>query len=138
MTDTLDETHAQQGLAALIANANILGVYDGVVPSPTPNPPWVMVYTKVAWPRDGLGTALSAQQVTITTTYTCHCVGLSPAAARAVQMQVRSSLLNFRPVISGRNCSPIKQDEQLEPDRDESTGRLVVDAISTYSYTSTG
>lgn len=138
MTDLLDETHAQVALVALAANANILHVYDGFVPSPTADPPWVLVYTKVAWPRDGIGTSLTEQQVTITTTYTCHCVGLSAATARAVQMQVRSSLLNLRPVIAGRNCSLIKQDEQQEPDRDESTGRLVIDAISTYSFTSTG
>jgi hypothetical protein len=138
MTDTLDETHAQQGLAALIANPNLLGVFDGAVPNPTPNPPYVLIYTRVSWPRDGVGTALSAVQVTITTTYTCHCVGLNATAARAVGMQVRSSLLNFRPVISGRNCSPIKQEDAQDADRDESTGRLVMDAIAIYSFTSTG
>lgn len=138
MTDLLEEQHAQAGLLALAANPNLVHVYDGFVPSPTPDPPYVLVYSRVAWPRDGIGTALSAQQVTITTTYTCHCVGLSSAAARAVQMQVRSTLLNLRPVIAGRNCSPIKQDESLDPDRDESTGRLVMDGISIFSFSSTG
>lgn len=143
MTDTLDEAHAQVGLAALRLNANLLHVYDGKVDEDpatgkTPDPPYVLVYSRVAWPRDGIGTSLSAAQVTITTTFTCHCVGLNAAAARAVQMQVRSTLLNLRPVIAGRNCSPIKQDEALDPDRDESTGRLVMDAVSVYSYSSTG
>lgn len=138
MTDTLDETHAQVAFTALAANAALIHVFDGVVPSPTPDPPYVLIYSKISWPRDGIGTALTATQRTITCTYTCHCVGLSPRAARGIQMEVRATLLNLRPVISGRNCSPIKQDEQLEPDRDESTGRLVVDAISTYSYSSTG
>jgi hypothetical protein len=138
VTDFLEEQHAQVGLQALAANPNIAQVFDGVVPSPTPDPPYVMVYSKVAWPRDGLGTSLTAQQVTVTTTYTCHCVGLTTPAARAVQQQVRISLLNFRPTIAGRNCSPIKQDDVLEPDRDESTGRLVMDAVSVFSFTSTG
>lgn len=138
MTDTLDETHAQQGLAALIANPNLLGVYDGVVPSPTPDPPWVLLYCRVAWPRDGVGTSITGVQVAITTTFTCHCVGLTAAAARAVLMQVRSSLLNLHPVISGRNCSPIKQDDVAEPVKDETTGRLVMDAVATYSFMSTG
>lgn len=146
MTDLLDEQHAQAGLAALAANPNLRlaadptasNVFDGKVPDPTPDPPWVLVYTRVAWPRDGIGTSLTEQQVTVTTTYTCHCVGLTAAAARAVAMQVRSSLLNFRPTIAGRNCSPIKQDDATDPDRDESTGRLVMDAVGVYSYTSTG
>jgi len=141
-TDFLEEIHAQVGLVALRANPNLVApngfVFDGVVVSPTPDPPWVMVYTAVAWPRDGLGTSLSAQQVTVTTTYTCHCVGLSTTGARAVQMQVRSTLLNFRPSIAGRNCSPIKQDDSQVPERDESLGRLVVDAVSVFSFTSTG
>jgi hypothetical protein len=142
MTDFLEEIHAQAGLVALRANPNLVApngfVFDGVVASPTPDPPYVLVYSRVMWPRDGIGTALSAQQVTVTTTYTCHCVGLSAGAARAVQGQVRSTLLNFRPAIAGRNCSPIKQDESLDPDRDESTGDLVMDAISTFSFSSTG
>jgi hypothetical protein len=138
MTDTLDEQHAQVAFAALALNTNLTQVFDGKVPDPTPTPPYVLIYTRVAWPRDGIGTALSGTQVTITTTYTCHCVGLNAAAARAVQMQVRSSLLNLRPVIDGRNCSPIKQDESLDPDRDESTGQFVMDAVSTYSFTSAG
>jgi len=138
MNDSLDELHAQVALVALGGNSDIVHVYDGVVPSPTPNPPYVLLYQRIQWPRDGLGTALTSTQKTITTTITAHCVGLSPQAARAVQMQVRATLLNLRPIIPGRNCSPIKQDEQLEPDRDETTGRLVIDAISTYSFSSTG
>jgi hypothetical protein len=95
-------------------------------------------YIQIQWPRDGIGTALDALQRTITATATFHSVGLSAAAARAVDMQVRSSLLNVRPVIAGRNCSPIKQDAAEPPDRDESTGKLVMDAVSVYSFVSTG
>ncbi len=139
MSDTLDESHAQVGLVALNANPALTGkVFDGKVPDPTPNPPYVLTYCQVMWPRDGLGTSLGAQQVTITTTYTCHCVGLTAALARAVAMQVRSSLLNLRPIIAGRNCSPIKQDDVQPPDRDESTGRLVMDLVCTFSFSSTG
>ncbi len=138
MSDLLDETHAQQGLALLIANPNLAAVYQGSVVDPTPNPPYVVVYTRVAWPRDGIGTALDSVQKTITTTYTCHCVGLTESAARAVGMQVRSSLLNAKPVISGRSCTPIKQDDALDADRDDTTGRTVFDAIAIYSYISTG
>lgn len=138
MTDTLDEDHAQVAFGLLALNANLPHVYDGVVGSPTPDPPYVLVYTRVAWPRDGVGTALAGTQVTITTTWTCHCVGLTPAAARKVQGQVRSSLLGQRPVIAGRNCSPIKQVDALDPDVDETTNRPVLDAISIFDFMSTG
>ena len=137
MSDQLDETHAQVGLAALAANP-MLVVFDGVVPNPTPDPPYLLAYTRVEWPRDGIGTAINGTQVTITTTYTLHCVGLTAAAARAVQMQARSSLLNLRPVIAGRNCSPIKQVEARSAARDETTGRLVMDAVSKYDFVSVG
>jgi hypothetical protein len=138
MTDTLDETHVQVAISLLTANANILHVFDSIVDNPTPDPPYVLVYSSVSWPRDGLGTSLTAQQVGITTTYTVHCAALSPVGARAVQMQARTSLLNARPVIAGRNCSPIKQDESHEPVLDETTGRAVYDAVSVYSFMSTG
>jgi hypothetical protein len=140
VADLLDEQHAQVGLALLVANPALgaAKVFDGKVPDPTPTLPYVIVYTIVEWTRDGIGTALSAAQVTVTTTYTCHCVGGSAEAARWVGMQVRSSLLNARPVIAGRNCGPIKQFETSPPQRDETTGHLIMDAISTYGFVSTG
>jgi hypothetical protein len=137
----LDETHAQVAITALAANPNLTSsrVFDGRVPDGTdPALGYVLVYCTVSWPRDGIGTALTAQQVTLTTTYTCHCVGLNARAARAVAMEVRASLLNLKPNITGRSCSPIKQDDAQPPDRDESTGHLVMDAVSVFSFTSTG
>jgi hypothetical protein len=139
MTDLLDEQHAQAGLTLLAAHPDLGGgrVFDGKVPDPTPDPPWVLVYTVVEWPRDGVGTALTAEQVAVTTTWYCHCVGLTAASARAVGMLARSTLLNVRPVITGRNCGPIKQFETVPPQRDETTGRLLMDAVSVYGFMST-
>lgn len=139
MSDLLDELHAQVGLDLLEATPGLgaTKVFDGKVPDPTPDPPYVILYVSVDWTRDGIGTALNADQVTVMTTYNCHCVGLTAASARAVGMLVRSALLNVRPVIAGRSCGPIKQDETLPPQRDETTGRLVMDSISVYSYLST-
>lgn len=138
MTDTIDEDHAQVAFTLLATNTNLTGVFDSVVPNPTPAPPYVLIYPTVSWPRDGVGTALDAEQVTVTTTWNCHCVGLTPEAARAVSMQVRTSLLNARPSITGRVCSPIKQDDAQPPNRDESLAYPVFDAVSVYSFTSTG
>ena len=133
MADTLDEDHAQAGLDLLRAVPG-LTVYDGQVPQLT-TPPYVMVYPEVSWPRDGTGNTITNLSVTVVAKWTCHSVGESAAAARAVQMLVRTGLLNQRPAISGRSCGFIKQDEVLAPEKDESTGRLVMDAVSTYSLT---
>lgn len=137
MTDQLDEDHAQAGLDALAANPELTGrVFDAKVPDPTPDPPYVLVYTQVAWPREGIATSLDQRQVTITTTFVCHCVGLNAEAARAVGMQVRSSLLNLRPAVTNRSCGRIKEDDVLAAAPDETTGRLVIDQVRTYSFTS--
>ena len=141
MSDLLDQEHADAGLNLLLANSALgpTRVFDGRVPDPTPDPPYIVVYTTVSWTREGIGTALNGTQVTITTTWNCRCVGLTAAAARAMAMQVRSSLLNQRPVIPGRNCGPIKQwDDPMPAQRDESTGRLVMDEPVTYGFISTG
>lgn len=136
---SLDETHALVALALLAANANLTGkVFDSVAPKPVPDPPWVLVYTTVSWPRDGLGTSLAGQQVTVTTTVNCHCVGLTPDAARAVAGQVAGSLLNVRPVISGRACSLIKQSDAVAPTRDDSLGFPYFDAVIIFDFTSVG
>jgi hypothetical protein len=136
---SLEEDHAQQILAPLIANGNILALYDGIVdPTISTTYPYVLAYIAVTWPRDGLGTSLKALQVTVTTTATIHCAALSPAGARAVAAQVRSSLLNYRPTITGRDCSPIKQDTAEPVARDESTSAAIFDAISVFSFSSTG
>lgn len=145
MTDFLEETHAQVGLVALRNNPDLTGkVHDGKVPetpnTPTPDPPYVAVYTSVGWPHEGVGNSMNGRAVTVRTTYTCHCVGESAAAARAVASQVRISLLNLRPVIEGRNCGLVQSDDPTPPPptRDETTGKTVMDQILTFSYLSTG
>jgi hypothetical protein len=142
VTDSIDELHAQAGLGLLVANPALGGtrVFDSVVPNATPdiNVGWVLVYTHVAWPRDGVGTGLDAAQDTVTTTYTCHCVGATPVAARVVAMQVRSTLLGVRPTIANRLCGLIKQAVANPPIRDESLGFAVFDEVMEFDFTSTG
>jgi len=138
VTDTIEEDHAQVAFILLGANTNLTAVFDSKVDDPTPTPPYVLIYPTVSWPRDGVGTALDGEQVTVTTTWNCHCVGLTPEAARAVSMQVRSSLLGVRPTIAGRNCSLIKQTDAQPPARDEPLGFAVFDAVLNFGFTSTG
>jgi len=133
VSDLLDDAHARAGLDLLEANA-ALTVFDGVVDSPTPDPPFVLVYTTVEWLSgpDAMANSLDHLSETCRVTWVCHCVGLTAAASRAVVMQVRSSLLDQRPVIAGRVCGLISQTDVQAPVRDETTGRLVMDTVVTY------
>lgn len=136
MSDHLDEAHAQAGLTLL--TANLPGrVHDGKVPDGTdPNAGYVLVYAHTAWPREGLGNSVREDKVTATTTLVCHCVGATASAARTVGGLVRFSLLNMIPVVAGRSCGPVREDDVLSPNRDETTGALVMDQVRTYSYIS--
>lgn len=136
MADLLDEQHAQAGLALLEAG-DPDRVHDGRVPDGAALP-YHLVYTTVRWPAGeaGAANALDAQAVTVIAEWTVHSVAETAADARAMQMRARASLLNRRPAIAGRSCGLIRQDEVRAPVRDETTGRLVMDAVSIYSMIS--
>jgi len=136
MADLVDENLAQAGLGLLQADVGMT-TYDGVVPDGAAVP-YLLVYTTVKWPAGeaGAANAINGQAVTAVVEWTCHGVGETAAAARAMQMRARAALLNQRPTVAGRSCGLIQQDEVLAPVRDETTGRLLMDAVSIYSMVS--
>jgi hypothetical protein len=134
VADLLDEAHARVALDLLAANT-AFPLMDGKVDDPTPNPPkWVLVYTTVEWPSgdEGMANTIDHTSVTCRTTWYVHCVGLTAAAARMLQMQVRATLLDVQPTITGRQCGMVSQIDVQPPVRDETTGRLLMDAVSVY------
>lgn len=134
MTDGLDELHAQAALTLLRANANLAAVFDSVVDDGTdPAAGYVLVYTTLAFPTEHDANDLRHMSTTAVVTWTIHHAALTAAGARALADQTRETLLNVRPAITGRSCGFIKQDENLSPTKDETTGRPVMDAIATYS-----
>lgn len=135
MADLLEELHARAGLDLLEAVAALDNrVHDGSVPDGALRP-YVLVYTSVTWPsgEDGAGNSLDGLSVTVNVRWTLHCVGETQRAARGVQMLARQALLNITPVVAGRTCAPIQQDESLDPVRDETTGGGIFDAFAIYS-----
>lgn len=130
----VEQLHADAILALLAAapGSPALVVYDGKVPDPptVASPPYVLVYLATTTPT---GTSLTSSQDRAVTRAYCHCVGADAKAARAVAGRVHAALLNAKPTITGRVCFPIRDDDSGgPPDRDETTGVLVMDQVSVY------
>ncbi|TDB81645.1 DUF3168 domain-containing protein [Micromonospora fluostatini] len=101
---------------------------DGHVPAGRV-PPYVLVYFADNDPEDR---SLEDRQDRYVLWVYCHNVGGNADAARAVATRVRSALLGVVPVVAGRDCWPIRREDGDPPDRDESTGVLVMDQVDVY------
>lgn len=134
MTDGLDQALVNAGLTLLNADplTPALVVYDGAVPSPTPAPPYVVVYTTVDRPSEDPDNSADGRTRVWVTRWVCHCVGADAVAARAVAQRVRTQLLDVSPTIVGLSCGKIRQEQSQPPQRDETTGVLVMDAVYVY------
>jgi hypothetical protein len=131
MTDGLDQALAGVALALLAADAG-LTVLDGVVPDNSARP-YVLVYTSLSRPSDDPDNAADGQTRVWVSRWICHCVGDTAAASRAVAQRVRTALLDVQPTVPGLSCGLIRMEgDSLPPDRDESTGVAVMDAVVTY------
>lgn len=138
MTDGLDQAIANAGLNLLRSDLGPppLVVCDGKVPAGTA-PPYVQVYFYLDRPIDDPGNAQDGRSRVWVGHWICHCVGggEDAVAARAVAQRVRTALLDVRPTVAGFTAAGTGQfrlDSSLPPQRDESTGALVMDAVSTY------
>lgn len=127
----VEQEHANIMLALLAAapGATPLVVYDGKVPL-NPSPQYVLVYfSTTAAPS----TSLSSRSDRAVTRAFCHCVGPDATGARAVAGRVHDALVDVVPVVAGRVCFPIRDDNSgAPPDRDETTGPLVMDQVSVF------
>lgn len=136
MTDGLDQAIANAGLALLTADTSLV-VCDGVVPAGT-QPPYALVYTTVNRPSEDPDNAADGLSRVWSAAWIVHSVGGNAAAARAVAQRVRTALLDIRPVISGLSCNKIRMDpDSPPPQRDETTGVVVMDLVQTYRLKAT-
>lgn len=135
MTDGFDQALVNAGLALLAADPIVpaLVVYDGVVPNPTPAPPYVLVYSTVEWPAGAAGDALDGVSGSPVVRWITHSIGTTAVQSRAIAQRVRTQLLNKRPVIAGLDLGMIRQEPgAAPPTRDETTGVAVMDLVVTY------
>jgi hypothetical protein len=140
MSDLLDKLHADAFLGLLHAALDPvpISVFDGKVPDPVPDikaNPWVLVYFDPGWPVDGAANAFDGRAVTYVLRSTCHSIGATAAACRAVTGQVRAALLNVRPTVTGRSSGLIRWTDGQPANPDESLGFLVMDKVDVYQFT---
>lgn len=126
------DSHAAAVLALLDAVNDVppLNVHDGKVPAGTD--PKVAPYVLVYFDSNDPESDKEARPYRFEMTATCHCVGGSARAARMVADRVRTALLAVTPTVAGRSCFPITREGGAPPDRDESTGSLVMDQVDLY------
>jgi hypothetical protein len=112
-------------------------VCDGIVPTGT-LPPYALVYTTLSRPSEDPDNALDGRTRVWVARWIVHCVGADATTSRAVAQRVRSALLDVRPVISGLACGLIRMETDAQPpQRDETTGRVVMDSVVTYRMRAT-
>lgn len=134
--DGLDDIHAKVAIDILTGDAQV-PVYRSATPDNVA-PPYVLIYSAVTWPSVGIGDALDGRSGTCVTRWFVNCVGSTEAAALSVSNRARQLLLNVRPAIAGRSCGLIKQDPaDIPPERDETTGTLIVNLRTQYVLTTT-
>lgn len=108
-----------------------LTVLDGVVAS-TQTRPYVLAYFSDEDPieADSTGLDMAANRFVLRGYF--HCVGDNAAATRALADKLRGNILGVTPTVAGRACFPIRREESQPPQRDESTGTLVMDRVDVY------
>lgn len=130
------DAHAQAVLALLAAvDDPPLTVYDGrvdVSAGRPVDPPYVLLYFAASDPLQTGSLSLAHRSERHRLDIYAHCVGATARAARMVADQVRAALLDVVPVVPGRTCWPIRLEESRPPERDETTGVPVFDAVSVY------
>lgn len=127
------QAHANAFLGLLVG-APDFPVFDGSLPQVTPAPPYVLVYFASNRPSDAGGNTLKGTSDVFALRATVHCVGGNQTAARGVAAWVESCVLDKRPAVAGRNPGLIKQDDSRDPDKDETTGPVVMDAVQLYRW----
>jgi hypothetical protein len=125
--------HAAAVLALLqaVAGPPALNVHDGGVPEGinVDASPYALVYFDSSDPE----LTFEAGPWRFEMTATVHAVGGNAAAARMVADRVRTALLGVVPTVTNRVCFPITRElGGIPPQRDETTGRLVMDEVDQY------
>ena len=106
-------------------------VLDGANPDDAV-PPYVLVYFADGDPEEPESRPLNGRPDRYVLRGIFHLVGGNAAATRALGDKLRARLLNVVPAVVGRQCFPVRREDSIPPQRDESTGSLVMDRVDIY------
>lgn len=102
-------------------------------------PPYLLVRTSLLW----LGPSARPDAVNLAGTVkaaTCtsriYAVGKNEAAARILFDRVTAALLNWRPTVTGRSCTPMRHEDSFETPADERTGVAYHELGAIWEFTS--
>lgn len=142
MTDGLDQAIVNAGLTLLRADSSYNSVcptYDGMVPVGA-KAPYRLVYSSLSRPGEGdVDLAGDGRSRVWIVRWIVHNVasGADASGARAVAQRTRTQMLDQQPSIPGLNCGLIRLEDSQPPERDETTGVLVMDAVTVYRLKAT-
>lgn len=128
MGDIQAHADALLALARAAPGSPALTVYDGPPPDGA-TPPYAVAYIYVETPD---ATSMTDEADHIVARMYTHAVGANSTAARAVAQRLRGQLLNAKPTIAGRNVAAIAQEQGNVPEKDTSTGVLVMDQLDVW------
>jgi hypothetical protein len=140
ITDGIDVALAKVALDLLTAQTGPpqLVVFDGVVPANTPvNAGYVLVYCHLSRSSDDPDNSANGRSGVWICRWILHCVSGTASGARGVAARASTALLDVQPVVAGLSCGRIRLEDSLPPQRDETTGVLVMDSVATYRLRAT-
>ena len=118
--------------------ASALTVFDGKV-DPAVVPPYLLVRCSLQWlgPEarpDAVNLAGTVKAATCTARI--YAVGKTEDASRILFDQVTEALLNWRPTMAGRSCTPMRHEDSFETPADERTGVAYHELGAIWAFTS--
>lgn len=118
--------------------ASALTVFDGRVDDGAV-PPYLLVRCTLQWlgpdtRPDAVNLAGTVKAATCTSRI--YAVGETEAAARILFDRVTAALLNWRPTVSGRSCTPMRHEDSFETPADERTGVAYHELGAIWAFTS--
>lgn len=118
--------------------ASELTVFDGRVDDGAV-PPYLLVRCTLQWlgpdtRPDAVNLAGTVKAATCTSRI--YAVGETEAAARILFDRVTAALLNWRPTVTGRSCTPMRHEDSFETPADERTGIAYHELGAIWAFTS--